>query len=395
MASRLKFLLITSSNTGTNPWKIRFSEFLGHSVLCQAFLGLLIVVVILAPLSARASIFSSLAPTAQAQSDVDTPDATLNSQKMPVFSASKIGPGVLLSDADSTTQDVPVAANALIPTMGPVGNAAAVDDSIDTTDVTTYTVHSGDTIASVASMFNLSKSTIINNNQLVPGQALKAGTILTILPTDGYLHTVAKGDTLKKIASKYKVDQNSIAFYNDIGLDDTLDIGDTLIVPDATFNPNPIVVNRSSTNPIRKIFEPIFTSSLPSLGSYLLRPLAVGVGHFVRGLHGARHSAVDIGAQIGTPILAAADGVVRVAMTSGYNTGYGKYVMIDHSYNGINFNTVYGHMSRVAVSPGQTVARGQVIGFVGSTGRSTGPHVHFEVNGAINPIGVDPNYGNY
>ncbi len=367
---------------------------MGQSVSRQTLLSLLVVALVLTPVAAQASIFSSLTPAAQADTDTDTPDSTLNSQKMPVFSASKIGPGVLLSDADTVSSDTPVAGNALTPTMGPVGNVAAVDDSIDTTDVTTYTVHAGDTIGSIATMFGISKMTVANNNNLSIGQALKAGMILIILPTDGYLHTVAKGDTLKKIAAKYKVDQNSIAFYNDVGLDDMLDVGDTLIVPDATFNPSPVSTSHSS-NPIKKIFEPIFTSSLPSLGNYLLRPLAIGVGRFVRGLHGARHSGVDVAAPVGTPILAAADGVVRIAMTSGYNTGYGKYVMIDHTYNGITFNTVYGHMSRVLVSPGQTVARGEVIGLVGSTGRSTGPHVHFEVNGAINPLGANPNYGNY
>jgi murein DD-endopeptidase MepM/ murein hydrolase activator NlpD len=92
------------------------------------------------------------------------------------------------------------------------------------------------------------------------------------------------------------------------------------------------------------------------------------------------HSGLDIGAPYGTPIYATADGVVQ---TASYSGGYGNMVLIYHGYG---FTTLYGHMSRMAVKRGQSVKRGQIIGYVGSTGRSTGPHVHYEVRVYGNPV---------
>jgi murein DD-endopeptidase MepM/ murein hydrolase activator NlpD len=104
-------------------------------------------------------------------------------------------------------------------------------------------------------------------------------------------------------------------------------------------------------------------------------------GILTQGLHG--WNAVDIGAARGTPLHAAADGTVIVARIGGYNGGYGNYVVITH---GNGTQTLYGHMKNVIVSSGQTVSAGQVIGYEGSTGNSTGPHLHFEVRGAANPF---------
>ena len=88
-------------------------------------------------------------------------------------------------------------------------------------------------------------------------------------------------------------------------------------------------------------------------------------------------------APVGTPIRASAGGVVIISRSSGYNGGYGSYVVISHS-NGTQ--TLYAHMNKVQAIQGTTVAQGELIGTVGSTGKSTGPHVHFEVRGAANPF---------
>lgn len=104
--------------------------------------------------------------------------------------------------------------------------------------------------------------------------------------------------------------------------------------------------------------------------------------HPILGVH-RFHRGVDLKATFGTPIRASADGRVAFA---GWNGGYGRQVMIDH---GQGLATIYAHMSRMAASPGERVHRGQVIGYVGSTGLSTGPHLHYEVlqNGnAVNPL---------
>ncbi|MCS6844902.1 MAG: M23 family metallopeptidase [Caldilineales bacterium] len=107
-------------------------------------------------------------------------------------------------------------------------------------------------------------------------------------------------------------------------------------------------------------------------------------GRLTQGFWLPAHPAIDIGAHTGAPVWAADEGVVAEAGWSNY--GYGYYVLIRH-YDG--FSTLYAHLSRIDVSPGEAVGRGQQIGAIGSTGRSTGPHLHLEVryNGrAYNPL---------
>jgi murein DD-endopeptidase MepM/ murein hydrolase activator NlpD len=110
-----------------------------------------------------------------------------------------------------------------------------------------------------------------------------------------------------------------------------------------------------------------------------MRPLTGGIK--TQGIHG--YNGVDIGASTGTPILAAAGGEVIISRAEGWNGGYGIYVVIRHD-NGTQ--TLYAHMSQDIVSVGQRVSQGEVIGYVGNTGRSSGPHLHFEIRGATNPF---------
>ncbi|KKW46945.1 MAG: Peptidase M23 [Parcubacteria group bacterium GW2011_GWB1_57_6] len=100
-----------------------------------------------------------------------------------------------------------------------------------------------------------------------------------------------------------------------------------------------------------------------------------------QGLHG--WNGIDFGAPRGTPIRAAADGTVIIARAGGWNGGYGNYIVLQHA-NGTQ--TLYSHNSSNAVGMGQAVTQGQVIGYVGATGRVTGTHLHFEVRGAANPF---------
>jgi murein DD-endopeptidase MepM/ murein hydrolase activator NlpD len=114
--------------------------------------------------------------------------------------------------------------------------------------------------------------------------------------------------------------------------------------------------------------------------------IASGFGPRTHPIYGGSrvHTGVDVSASQGTPIKAAGDGVVRMA---GVNGGYGNWTLIDH---GDGLATGYGHQSRIAVSIGEHVSTGEVIGYVGSTGASTGPHLHWEVrvNGnPVNPLG--------
>lgn len=235
------------------------------------------------------------------------------------------------------------------------------------TQISTYIVREGDTISSVARMFNVSVNTILWTNNLNGRSVLKVGQTLTILPITGIAYEVKKGDTIKGIANKYSADITDILNYNDLTLSTPLAIGQSIIIPNAEFPPAEIAQTTVSPSIIRSI-------------GYYIRPI-VG-GYKSQKLHG--HNAIDLaGVPVGAPILAAAAGRVIISRTGGWNGGYGNFVVIYHN-NGTQ--TLYAHMAKTAVSVNEEVKRGQIIGFVGSSGNSTGPHVHFEIRGAANPF---------
>ena len=118
---------------------------------------------------------------------------------------------------------------------------------------------------------------------------------------------------------------------------------------------------------------------MPEFVGYYLRPI-IG-GRKTQGIHG--YNGVDLAISCGQPVLATAPGQVIISKSTGWNTGYGKYTAISHPNN---TQSLYAHMSKVFVEVGQAVTQGDAIGLIGSTGRSTGCHVHFEIRGARNPF---------
>lgn len=244
------------------------------------------------------------------------------------------------------------------------------DIDFPTTDeISVYEVKKGDTLQDVAKLFGVSVNTIMWANDL-KSKTISPGDTLIILPITGIKHTVKKGETVAGIAKKYKADSGDIAIYNGILEDATLAVGSTVIVPDGEIE----VIQPAKP----KASKPkTILATTPS--GFLVRPIAGGKK--TQGIHG--NNGVDIAAHVGTPIVASASGKVIAARSSGYNGGYGSMVIISHA-NGVQ--TIYAHMNAVYVSQGQTVSQGQVIGEVGNTGRSTGPHIHFEVRGAKNPF---------
>ncbi|MBX4181544.1 M23 family metallopeptidase [Candidatus Parcubacteria bacterium] len=234
--------------------------------------------------------------------------------------------------------------------------------------ISTYVVREGDTLSSIAKLYNVSVNTIAWTNNISNGR-IKPGDELVILPISGVRHVVKSGDTIATIAKKYNADQGDILAYNRLGTNPKLVVGQEIIVPDGEMSS--VAGASSATTKI--------VSGLKEAVGYFLRPI-VG-GRKSQGIHG--HNAVDLAAPIGTPIMAAADGKVIVSASSGYNGGYGIYVVISHP-NGTQ--TVYGHMSTNFVKVGQNVSQGDVIGRIGMTGNTSGPHVHFEVRGAKNPF---------
>jgi LysM repeat protein len=250
----------------------------------------------------------------------------------------------------------------------------STEDEIDlgNDQISVYEIKQGDTLATVAKLFNVSKNTIIWANGL-KSEKLTPGDTIVILPVTGIKHVVKKGDTVESISRKYKADVDDVTLYNGISKGKELAVGDIIIVPDGEVAALPTITKNGK--PVAK--SPSYLKTAPA--GFLVRPLAGGVK--TQGIHG--HNGIDIGVPVGTSVVAAASGNVIVAKSSGYNGGYGEMVVIDHG-NGIQ--TVYGHLSAVHVGIGTVVQQGQVIGLSGNTGHSTGAHLHFEVRGAVNPF---------
>lgn len=268
-----------------------------------------------------------------------------------------------------------VSSDALQAVSGPL-RVSTEDIDYPTNDtISVYEVKKGDTLSGVAKLFNVSKNTIVWANDL-KSQSLHVGDILVILPMTGIKHTVKKGDTVSSIAKKYKADVEDISKFNGISLDADLSVGDVVLVPEGELA---VTTTQSSggKSVVKSKLLDVYSYSAPD--GFLIRPVVNG--HKTQNLHG--HNGIDIGAAQGTPVLASAGGRVIIAKVGGYNGGYGNLIIISHQ-GGIQ--TVYAHLSSVFVSSGQTVAQGQTIGSVGNTGRSTGPHLHFEVRGAKNPF---------
>jgi len=262
--------------------------------------------------------------------------------------------------------------SALLPESGPSGTLADVeDDSPKSDQISVYVVREGDSLSQIAKMFDVSVNTIVWANDIGNGSVIKEGQTLVILPVSGLEYTIKKGDTPGKIAEKYGGEVAEILEFNDISDENSLVVGDIIIIPNGK-KATPIYSTKSSGKIVRG-------TNVPSYGGYYIKPIAGGKRS--QGLHG--YNAVDLAAPSGTPIIASASGRVIISKNSGWNGGYGKYIVIEHD-NGTQ--TLYAHNSGNIVKRGQVVVQGQVIGYVGSTGRSTGPHVHIEIRGAKNPF---------
>ena len=263
-----------------------------------------------------------------------------------------------------------VGGSALLPETGPVGTLADIEENQSGT-ISIYVVREGDTLGAIARMFGVSVNTIAWANN-IRGGVIRPGDRLVILPISGVQHIVKKGDSVQTIAKKYKADLNEILQFNNLPDNATLAVGDTIMVPDGEIAAPPVSSSASRGATLRG-------AGGPSYDGYYLRPI-IG-GRKTQGLHG--YNGVDLASYLGAPVLASASGQVIIARNSGWNGGYGNYIVIAHQ-NGTQ--TLYGHLSSIIAYQGQQVARGEIIGYMGSTGRSTGAHLHFEIRGARNPF---------
>jgi murein DD-endopeptidase MepM/ murein hydrolase activator NlpD len=271
------------------------------------------------------------------------------------------------------------------------------------TEVITYTVQTGDTVFGIAEMFGLKPETIMWGNTYILGDNphfLSPGQELNILPVDGVYHKWSAGEGLNGVAKGYGVEPEDIINWPSNHLkpetignysNPNIEPGTFLVVPGGT---------REYIN-----FSPRITRDNPSVAKFI-GPGACDVGtnslygavgtssfiwpsanHFLSGFDytpATNHYGIDIKGSLGDAMWASNSGVVVYA---GWNNfGYGNMVVIDH---GNGWQTLYGHMSTISVICGQNIYQGDYIGAIGSTGKSSGPHIHFEMMhdsyGKVNP----------
>jgi len=319
------------------------------------------------PLSVHAGFFSkifanpvtefSIIQAQPAHGAIDTPLLTTLQNPNPI--GARGGAEIIVDD------------NVLVST-GPVGADEIAEQKSNFGEIKVYTVREGDSLSRVAEMFGVTTNTIMWANDITRASNIQPGDTLVILPIVGIRHEVKKGDTISTIAKKYVGDVDEILAYNELASADELTVGNTLIIPGGAM---------SAPVRVATYAAPVSVSGASQVSS------ATGFSHPApgsvksQGIHG--YNAVDLAGGHGSSIRAAAAGEVIVSKSSGWNGGYGQYIVVRHP-NGTQ--TLYAHLSSNAVGVGAYVSSGQVIGGMGSTGRSTGTHLHFEVRGARNPF---------
>ncbi|MBI2593900.1 M23 family metallopeptidase [Candidatus Daviesbacteria bacterium] len=249
-------------------------------------------------------------------------------------------------------------------------------------EIIEYEVAQGDTLSSIASKFGISQETIKWANKMDSVDTIKPGEKLKILPVSGVAHIVKSGDTLESVAKIYDTGSQGILDFpfNDVPDDFKLQIGQVLIVPDGV-PPEARVTPR----PKPKTFfakGPQSTFQAPGGGNFMW-PVNGQMSQYFAWYH----PGIDL-ANRAAPAIYAADGGTVVVAGWPDNYGYGNRVVVDH---GNGYQTLYAHLSNIYVSAGQSISRGQSVGQMGSTGRSTGTHLHFEIRYkgiAVNPLAI-------
>lgn len=238
------------------------------------------------------------------------------------------------------------------------------------TETISYEVESGDSVSTIAQEFGISVSTILWENNLSSWSIIRPGNKLSILPESGIVHKVAAGESIASVAKKYKIEEEKITIANKLAKDDKLQISQKLFVPGGKKYSYPAYQPQTYTgfSAIRDIVKS--PNAKPATGNKMNWPT---VGSRITQYYSWRHHGLDIANKIGTPIYAADAGTVEMV---GWGTGYGNQIVINH---GGGKKTRYAHLSKFHVKRGEQVSKGQTIGSMGSTGWSTGSHLHFEV----------------
>jgi murein DD-endopeptidase MepM/ murein hydrolase activator NlpD len=356
------------------------------------------------PNQAHASFLSNivakvLGPEIQA-AEIPAPAGTVihNSQTMPLLESSSVNPDL----KNSTETQAPVSIiedEALASNVGLIGTDTIEKQYASSAEITTYTVKKGDTLESIAKQFGVSKNTLIQSNDSLNSKGtLTVGQVLAILPIDGVAYTVKKGDTVTGLALKYSATTKDILSYNGLEKSSDLQVGDTIVIPGGE---KPTIIAEKPKAEVKvpekkvDVSVPVIkedvtitvpsvepkeeqkSESKPSTNGFIW-PFPAGAGRVSQRLHD--DNAVDIAAPKGTPIYAPKSGTVLIADDSGYNGGFGLYVVVNFSDGG---QMLFGHMSKVSATAGEHVSQGEIIGYVGTTGSSTGNHTHLSARGGL------------
>ncbi len=237
-------------------------------------------------------------------------------------------------------------------------------------EIIVHIVGEGETISSIAARYSLDVSTILWENSLSSTSKIKPGDELRILPIDGVRHKVQRGETIYSVGKKYQLDGSQVQVivdypFNEFLNDETFELatGQYIMVPDG------VIVTKAVPIVSRVAYQTPDAGSVTALGSFVWP----GAGKITQ-RYSFYHKAIDIANKSAGSILSADSGTIVAA---GWDpSGYGNKIVVDH---GNGFNTLYAHLSLIQVNIGQRVNRGDVIGQMGNTGRSTGTHLHFEI----------------
>lgn len=278
--------------------------------------------------------------------------------------------------------------NALLTTEEPTTSAASEQKR---TSTFAYRVKEGDTPSTIAARFGVSTNTLLWANGIQDGDVIKTNDILVVLPVTGVLHEVKKGEEVSTIAKRYNVKAEDIVSQNSLADASSLQAGQKLIVPDGYIAPESkkqVIVAQAPDDepelneereeekaPAAKK-EPVAVKAAASGGGFIWPTSTKKLSQYF----GWRHTGIDIPNRNLPPIYAAKSGKVSF---SGWLGGYGRLIIVDH---GNGMKTYYAHLTQSFVKAGESVSQGQTIGKMGSTGRSTGPHVHFEVRKGGKPV---------
>ncbi len=343
------------------------------------------------PSYASAGLFSNIAqvlnPQTQAAELVPpAPEVIHNSQTVPLLESSinpdlknikEEPPALIVSSSD------PIA----LENNGTLDTDSELEKYDPSEKISTYVVKKGDTLESIAKKLKVTQSAILASNaDLKRSDLLKIGQKLAVI--------ALKADIDKATKADEKADQIAKADISDKKAT-TDKKEETVKTPEKDPVPG-FVINTDLPSPSVTVSAPSLPTTAPvqngqpagGIDDGYIWPLPAGVGRISQGLHG--DNAYDFAAPKNTPIYAIQSGTVLIVHPTGYNGGYGKYVVI-------NFDdgrqAIFGHMNQTVAQEGQIVKKGDLIGYLGNTGKSTGPHVHIGFHGKLsNPyVGLKVN----